>query len=327
MFFKRPNEAVESIPTREEYTKNVVLIDMSYFSVRVLFANFANQPVDLVSLRYSVLFSVISRLNKMNIKYNTHEIIMCFDGNNYWRKCYAPYYKARRKEKDERIDWEGYFKSLDLFYNELKDHLPVVALKVNDIQSPEILTDLGNPVSMGTEADDIIAVLAKRFALNDRNVLIFSGDGDFTQLDKFDGVKIVNFDMDEVKAEHGCGSNDLMHKIVNGDSKDDVANINERSDYWSTRVDGERQKSAKKLAGQMCAVHDYMSLLNEDQKIRFKENQLMKSFEHIPMYIQEEIVDRYLKYDNLPKSNVKTYIMNAKNIQENLINLIIEVFL
>lgn len=314
----------------KNHLKNVVLVDVSYFAQRTFHGQYkSGEKVTHVSMRYTLLMTLLHRFEKLGIKATTHEIILCYDGRRYWKKVVAPYYKCRRKDKpDDRKDWDGFREHMESVRNELIKYYPFMVLQFTndawyDRESDKMFVS-------GIEADDVIGVLAKRFSEEGRNVMVMTGDGDFTQLDYLDKLTIYDYDSNIVKPEHGCGAFDLIHKIVNGDAKDDVANIYMRSDYWDTKVDGERQTSAKKLARECCKVEDPLSILNEEQKARYIENRTLKDFNYIPRDLVDCINQRYDDYviNGMDKIYDLFYDLQVEEsiIQDNLKRMIMGIY-
>ena len=124
------------------------------------------------NIRHMVLNSIRSYNSKFSNDYG--ELVVCCDGSRSWRKDVFPYYKANRKKNREEsvLDWKKLFQIIDTIRDELAEHFPYRVLKVD-----------------GAEADDIIAVLARRFH-EEQPILIVSGDRDFIQLLQLENVSI-----------------------------------------------------------------------------------------------------------------------------------------
>jgi len=310
----------------EKNHRNVVLVDVSYFAQRAFHGYFrSNEKVCHVSMRYTLLYTLLNRFKQLNISPMTHRIVFCYDGKNYWQKVIAPYYKCRRKEKRrDGKDWEGFANSMKSLRDELIEYFPFTVLYIDDVQWYNENTQTYH--RSGLEADDVIGILSKRLTSEDRNVIVMTGDGDFTQLDYLPNLKIIGYDGGEIKAEHGCGTFDLIHKIVNGDAKDDVANINMRSNYWETKMDGERQISAKELARSICDVEDPFTLLTPEQSERYIENRILKDFNYIPKEMVEYVNKVYDEYDVNHNGKFRELFLDLQVkdeiIQDNLVDLI-----
>lgn len=315
--------------TAKRNHKNVVLVDVSYFAQRAFHGYFrSNEKVCHVSMRYTLLKTLLDRFNRMNINSHSHQIVMCYDSRNYWQTVSAPYYKCRRKLKREKSkdkkDWEGFSESMASLRKEFVEYFPFTVMMMDDISWTDKETNLTH--SNGMEADDVIGILAKRLTSEGKNVTVMTGDGDFTQLDYLPNLKIIGFDGKPAVPEYGCGYYDLLHKIINGDDKDDVANVNMRSNYWATKMEKEQQTSAKSLAREACSVDDPMSVLNEEQKKRFIENRSLKDFNYIPQDLVDAVNQEFTDYQPNPISKVRELFHYLKQndmiIQDSLVDLI-----
>lgn len=155
-------------------------------------------------------FILVSMILNVRNKYDKpKEVVLAIDSKNTWRKDYFKYYKARRvlkKEKDD-TDWDYFYTTADSFIEEIKKHFPFKVVKVDK-----------------TEADDIIAVLSDKLAV-DKEVIIVSRDKDFYQLLRNDNIKIYNpiTNQEIVKEENPIEF--LTLHILKGDANDDVPNI------------------------------------------------------------------------------------------------------
>ncbi|MFP9058839.1 RnaseH, partial [Enterococcus faecalis] len=86
-----------------------------------------------------------------------------------------------------------------------------------------------------------------------------------------------------------------MTKILKGDKKDNVASVKVRSDFWFTRVEGERTPSMKTSIVEAIANDREQAkvLLTESEYNRYKENLVLIDFDYIPDNIASNIVNYY----------------------------------
>lgn len=268
----------------EEPANGVNIIDASQLIIATISANYAKKgEADFLTegyLRHLILDTLRNNVTRNKAKYP--EAIIAFDDSRdgYWRRDVAWYYKKNRAKgrEDSAINWEKVFPWINKIIDELCVCYPRMTIRVSK-----------------TEADDIIGVLVPYFANQGREVLITSGDGDFTQLHEHKGVKQWSPTLKKfVKPKHGSPYADLMVKIVKGDKKDGVAPIKCRSDYIITKVDGERAPSVtQKWLDELTAAVDPKELLTDDLRVRFEENQLLIDFKFIPDYIRDPIIEMY----------------------------------
>ena len=165
-----------------------------------------------------VIYRIVSEFVDFAQKYKSvyGDFIICLDDHSkpYWRKAIYPEYKATRKKEREESDvnYDEVFKHIDYLIRVLKNF---TNFKV-----------IGVP---GTEADDIIGLLTRKFARFEK-VLILSPDKDFKQLHKLGDIRqyssitnkwVVPDDLDGWMIEH----------VVLGDSTDNVPRIVDFTDF------------------------------------------------------------------------------------------------
>lgn len=283
----------------DKVVPGVILIDMSQISLATTMHTFEEgQKLTTPMVRHLILSTL--KFNVMKFKNEYPEIIVCLDNakNGYWRRDYAYYYKLNRKQgrEESKWDWDGYFEGMHTVMGEFKVNMPYPVIDIDK-----------------AEADDAIAVLTKKFALEGRPVLIVSSDGDFVQLHKYKGVKQWSpMQKKFVKPKSGSVAVDLMTKLVKGDKKDNVASIKVRSDFWYTHVEGERTPPTKtSFILDMVDAEDPMSLLSESEKVRFIENQKLIDFDFIDEKISASILECYNNYQKPPRKKIYPYFVKS----------------
>ena len=211
----------------------MVLIDLNQVLLAGLMAQIANDKklkIEEDLIRHLSLN--ILRTHVRNFKGQFGEIVLACDNRKYWRKEFFPYYKASRKKTREKssLDWHLIFDILAKIKQELKDYAPY---KVIDVD--------------GAEADDVIGTLVPH-VINKEDIVIVSSDGDFLQLQKFNGTpgchKVKQYNPAQKKyivSENPLA--DLKEKIISGDKGDGIPNILSSSDCFVTET---RQTSITK---------------------------------------------------------------------------------
>jgi hypothetical protein len=144
----------------------------------------------------------------------------------------------------------------------------------------------------GAEADDIIGTLVPRHIMNE-NILIISSDGDFLQLQMYNGrskysVKQYNptqkkFLISENPLE------ELKQKIINGDKGDGIPNILSPSDTFVREI---RQKVMTEAKLTKFMSENYTEY-DENSKIGFSRNHTLIDLRNIPDDIQSKIINTY----------------------------------
>ncbi len=284
----------------------MILVDLNQVLLAGLMAQIANQKPKLALeeglIRHMVLNIIRTHLKNFRKEYG--EVVLCADNRKYWRKEFFPFYKAHRKKAREKsdLDWHLIFDMLAKFKLELKENFPY---KVIDVE--------------GAEADDIIGTLAPRHVMHE-DVLIISSDGDFLQLQMYNGrsqhtIKQYNpaqkkfvISQDPIK--------ELKMKIINGDTGDGIPNILSSSD---TFVTGQRQKrmTEQKMEKYLNEEYvDYDTIANTG----FARNQVLIDLRNIPGDIKDKIINTYEETKPAPKGKILDYFIAHK--LKNLIDVI-----
>ena len=212
-------------------------------------------------------------------------MVLCCDSKTYWRRSIFPYYKSHRKESRDKspIDWNFVFPILNQLKEDLKQNFPYKTIEVEN-----------------AEADDIIAVLTKKYSIHEP-VLIVSSDADFKQLHKYPNVKQYNPILN-VFVTSKNPTQELKEKIIRGDRGDNICNIlTDINDF----VLGKRQTSisSKKVGLWIDQLPE--TCFDEIIYERYKMNQLLIDFEFIPENISESITN---EFDNsVPASKQTLY--------------------
>jgi 5'-3' exonuclease len=256
----------------------MILVDLNQVLLAGLMAQIANAKnvkLEESLIRHMILNIIRSHLKNFRKEYG--EVVLCSDNRKYWRKEYFPFYKAGRKKarKNSDLDWHLIFDMLAKFKVELKENFPY---KVIDVE--------------GAEADDIIGTLVPRHIMNE-NILIISSDGDFLQLQMYNGrsdytVKQYNptqkkFLISENPME------ELKQKIINGDKGDGIPNILSPSDTFVREI---RQKVMTEAKLTKFMSENYTEY-DENAKIGFTRNQTLIDLRNIPDDIQSKIINNY----------------------------------
>ena len=256
----------------------MILVDLNQVLLAGLMAQIANQKnvkLEESLIRHMILNIIRSHLKNFRKEYG--EVVLCSDNRKYWRKEFFPFYKAGRKKsrKNSDLDWHLIFDLLAKFKVELKENFPY---KVIDVE--------------GAEADDIIGTLVPRHIMNE-NILIISSDGDFLQLQMYNGrSKYTVKQYNPTQKKFLISENpldELKQKIITGDKGDGIPNILSPSDTFVREI---RQKvmTEAKLTKFMS---EHYTEYDENSKIGFTRNQTLIDLRNIPGEIQSEIINKY----------------------------------
>ena len=259
--------------------------------------NHKNVELDENIIRHMILNSL--RFNKVKFSKDFGEMVIACDDKNYWRKQIYPYYKANRKRDRDasELDWNALFGILNKVRDEIKNNLPYKVIRVDT-----------------AEADDIIAVLTKEYYSRE-NILILSGDKDFSQLQKYPNVKQYS---PIQKKFIVCTNPDLFLKehILRGDQGDGIPNFLSPD---NSLVMGVRQTpiTSKKMSSWI--LQEPEQFCTETMLRNYKRNQQLIDLEYIPDNIKSEILDQY-DSQVVDRSKLFNYFVEnkLKNLMENI---------
>ena len=274
----------------------MILLDLNQTIIASLMAHIGSNPKTEIQenmVRHIVLNSIRSFSRQFKSKYG--ELVICCDNKSYWRRDVFPFYKAHRKKDREKsdFDWNLIFNTINKIKEELKEFSPYRVIEVEY-----------------AEADDIIAVLTKKFA-GQQSILILSSDKDFVQLQKFDDVRQYSPSLKRfINTDNPYSF--IKEHIIRGDRGDGIPNFLSADNVFAL---GERQKSinSKKLVEWLDQKPE--DFCTNDQMLRgFKRNEMLVDFDFIPDEIKANIIKVY--EDAVPqKRQVFLNYMMKKNMR------------
>lgn len=255
----------------------MILLDYSQIVISNLMMHLVldKNPEKLVKedlLSHMVFMSLRSYIKQFSHEYG--ELVVCIDSKQYWRRDVYPYYKANRAKTREAspLDWKQINIHLNQIKEDVKANLNHKCIEVHN-----------------AEADDIIAILAKRYQAHEK-VLIISGDKDYAQLLQYPNVKQYSPVMKKyLRTDHPL--QDLKELIITGDKSDGVPNMLSSDDCF---VIGTRQKSINKKKLELWLSQDPSTFcVNDTMKRGWARNQTLVDFSKIPSDISHAIVASY----------------------------------
>lgn len=282
----------------------MILVDLNQVLLSGLMAQIASQKgikLEEGLIRHMILNIIRTHLKNFREEYG--EVVLCADNRKYWRKEFFPFYKAHRKKAREKsdLDWHLIFDMLSKFKQELRESFPY---KVIDVE--------------GAEADDIIGTLAPRQVMHE-NVLIISSDGDFLQLQMYNGrseytIKQYN----PAQKKFVISQNplqELKQKIIQGDKGDGIPNILSPSDTFVREI---RQKVMTEAKLTKFMSQEYGDYDDENARIGFSRNQTLIDLRNIPGDIKTKIINTYEETKPAPKGKILNYLIEhkLKNLME-----------
>lgn len=306
--FKKQNILESQI---QDENKNKLLIDYSQLVIVSITGVFKtpDEQQELTSHQFkSVVLGTLKDLVK-KYKSNYPDIIICCDNASepYYKRSFAPYYKAHRAEgrKDSNLNWEMIFSEMKILISELKENFNY---KVIDIP--------------GLEADDIIGYFATKGNSGEYKSMIISSDGDFTQLhSKFTRqFSPVKQSLIEPKISP---FGDLVVKIIKGDSKDSVSpmKVQNTHSYNNNMKQSELNEVKRAPSIRKDELESYIKtgslenlrkVIPEEYLDRFDENVKLIDLSILPDELKEKIDKEYLVINNCNKSKLYQYLLSNK---------------
>lgn len=217
-------------------------------------------------------------------KINDFIMIFCQDApqNTLWRHKLIKSEKAQEQYKGERPDLEQKYNFKNLFKYTYQTIIPN-AIKNKPYPIHQLKYD-------HTEADDIIAIISMYLERKKDNqeIIIVSGDDDFTQLGR-EKVSILNYrKKDLIVFKEKEGQEKLRLKIINGDKSDNIPSIFPKS---RKTVNLKTRKLVKDNIEEMDKFLDE----NPDIKQKYLLNKKLIDFKEIPTHIQKPVLKDFKK--------------------------------
>ena len=265
----------------------LILVDMSNLAIGSLQKANAGSK-DLLELNdTNVRHIILKSLNDMHKKIGIHhELILCFDSRNYWRKDYFPFYKGSRKKSDTSFSWEDFYN----IYNKMKEEFPVYFnYKCIEVDR--------------CEADDIIFVVSEYH--KGENIIIASSDTDDLQiLEKYNCALQFSLKHNRfITCEEYNYT--LLEHIIEGDAADSIPSIISDADTYVNP-----DKRSKPLTKQKRA--SFKLMIDDIYQGRFKENKKIIDMSQIPDNYRDAIIEEYLKEKPQRKGKAFDYCLKYK---------------
>lgn len=248
----------------------MILLDQSQIMISNLMVNL-HRSEDFELSEDMCRHMVLNSLRKYNKKFGRDygQLVVCCDGESYWRKGIFEWYKHSRigNKENSRIDWEEVHRIGSKIRQEICDFMPFRFVRIPD-----------------AEGDDVIASLAMN--LKYEKHVIISGDHDFQQLQRHGHVLQYNPVKDEfIKCQYPIRF--LKEHIIKGDVGDGIPNVKSADDVFKMGI---RQTpiTAKWLEEIMELPAKEFCKTDEELR-RYRRNRTLIDFTCIPAYVQENI--------------------------------------
>ena len=276
----------------------MILVDNTQVIMASIFAQQRNvEQVNEDLVRHMVLNTYRVYRKKFFREYG--ELVICEDGGASWRRQFFPLYKAKRRadRKQNESQWEHFYSIINNVRQEVAENFPYRCIHVQ-----------------GCEADDVIAFLVKRYAQNEK-ILILSGDKDFGQLHIHPNVQQFSPMLKKyVTVENP--KQYLLEHIIKGDSSDGVPNILSDDDCFM--AEDKRQKPiTKKRIQEILKEYADTGKVSDKYLVNWNRNNTLINLLNIPSEYESKIESEWNKPFTPSRNKILTYM-----IEKGLRNLI-----
>jgi hypothetical protein len=252
-------------------------------------------PVEESLVRHMVLNTIRANVRKFR---DYGEVVIACDNKHYWRRDVFPNYKSNRKKAraDSGHDWASIFDCMSKVRSELKQNAPY---KVIDVE--------------GAEADDVIGVLVRKYAANEK-IMILSSDKDFVQLQVSPNVSQYSTTLKKaIKSDNPARQ--LKELIISGDKSDGIPNILSPD---NSIVEGIRQKAITKVRLAEMLNTNITTDGNDELKRNWSRNQQLIDLSFIPTNVVQSILSTYEEVKPATKQQFMNYLIanRLKNLLE-----------
>lgn len=277
----------------------MILLDNSQIILANIFQSSKYNPnLDADFLRHLVL----NTYRMYRTKFSDYgELVICNDAGHPWRRDIFPQYKLNRKKQqaESSVDWDSIYEALTEIRNEVRDRMPYKNLTIHQC-----------------EADDVIAVLARRFCQSEK-VMIVSGDKDFQQLQKYPNIEQYSpIQKKFLRCENA--EEFLMEHIMKGDSGDGVPNVLSDDDTFIN--EDKRQKPVTAKAKRR--IVDILEGKEVDEIVsrNYDRNRKMIDLDCIPLAYVDKINDSFDTQEVPKRNGLLNYFIEKglKNLMENI---------
>jgi len=278
---------------------NLVLVDASYTSFYRFFATLKwfsmNQPdfykekKDDVKYDWSENQIFIEKYEKMylesvkkligNKEYKNSKIIFCLDSplETIWRSKLVDNYKGDRFDMTLKNNFKPTFK---ITYEKIIPKL----IKENENKIFSLRLEK-------LEADDIIAIICRKFEIDKPELKIYlvSGDQDFLQLGR-PNLYFINYKTKKaIELSKEEATEALKLKIINGDCSDNIEPIFPKDRKILSL------KKRKELIEDSNLLKEYLEE-NLDIKKKYELNQKLINFDYIPKSLSDTILKKIIMF-------------------------------
>lgn len=273
-------------------------------------------------IKHFILNSIRYAYSKHKVKYGSELILAC--DSKSWRNEVFPQYKWKRKQekinKVTDINWDFAFECFDEVLTDIDKYLPYIVLKVPRCEGDDVIGTIVKYHLKMTYLNAEEDIFGNK---EPEKILIQSSDRDHVQLhnryvQQYSSIEKIWVTVPSPRLQ-------LIEKIVRGDGGDSIPSVRSSDNVF---VDGIRQKPISKayLQSFLDSKNPIDCCLTEEEKVNYKRNELLISYEHIPTDIKQSIIDMYLQKKDKETNKMELLNYFIKNKMRNLTTQIDDFF-
>lgn len=227
---------------------------------------------------------ILKKLYDVYKKIGTHhDMVLAFDGKDYFRKDLFEYYKANRVKKNDCFDWDDYREHYPIFKAELPYYFPFKCVDVDKV-----------------EGDDVInCVIDYEVENGNQHIIIVSSDTDDLQISERHPKYVEQYSLKKrgyiTCVDYGYS---LKEHIIEGDSGDGIPNIMSDDDTYMNVAKRSKALTQKRR-------NELNLIIPDEYMANYERNAALIDMSKIPDHYRKAIIDEYLK--PMPKKEDSIY--------------------
>lgn len=290
--------------------------------------------IDLSLVRHMTLNVLLGYRTKYAKRFG--ELVLCCDGDRYWRRELFDLYKFPRKKakEDSGYDWKAISECMDIVQAEIAEFFPYPVVSTPRAEGDDCIAILADWVQTNDYQDDAI------FDEEPRDFLIMSSDTDLFQTHKYKNVKqcspmLMGTGKPQVKSDVPLAQFKLEH-ILTGDAGDGIPNVLMPQTFFKDKVSDESNPQRQKpitakikefYQEQIDAYGEVREFRDEHTKkgtkiistipaeaieARYKFNEKLVIFDHIPQDVRDDVIASYKSQLGKDRSMLLDYFIKYK---------------
>lgn len=268
----------------------MIIVDMSNLAITALQeAGSGGNPITITeqTLRHVVLKKLYDMYKKIGTH---HEMVLAFDGKDYFRKDLFEYYKANRVKTNDCFDWDDFREHYPVFKTELPYYFPFKCVEVYKV-----------------EGDDVInCVTDYEISQGNQHIIIASSDTDDLQISERHPKYVEQYSFKK-RGYITCADYEysLKDHIIEGDRGDGIPNIMSDDDTFMNPAKRSKALTQKRR-------NEFNLIIPDEYQANYKRNKSLVDMAEIPDHFRQEIIEEYLKPMPPKEDSIYKYCLKYK---------------